>query len=112
LISELSGAKFLHITKGVNMVRPTEIKALDKYRIWIRYSDDTEGEVDLSDFAGRGVFTLWDEDNNFQKVSLGAHGEIQWSDEIDLCPDTIYLRLTDKQPDELFPNLDAEPIDA
>ena len=87
------------------MIRPTKIQALAKYRIWIRYSDGTEGEVDHSDFAGRGVFTFWDEDSNFQKVGLGANGEIQWSDEIDLCPDTIYFRLTDKQPEELLSDL-------
>lgn len=94
------------------MVRPTEIQALEKYRIWIKYSDGTKGEVDLSEFAGRGVFTFWDEDNNFQKVGLESSGEIQWSDAIDLCPDAIWLRLTGKQPAELFPNLHSAHIDA
>lgn len=101
----------LLINEGT-LVRPTEVQALDKYRIWIKYSDGVEGEVDLSDFAGRGVFTFWDKDNNFQKIGLGKSGEIQWADEIGLCPDTIYLRLTGKQPEELFPNLRPAYTDA
>lgn len=38
------------------MIRPTEVKAREGYRIWLRYSDGSAGEVDLSHLAGRGVF--------------------------------------------------------
>jgi hypothetical protein len=36
------------------MVRPVEVRRLARYRIWLRYQDGTEGEVDLSHLAGRG----------------------------------------------------------
>ena len=36
--------------------RPVEVKPLENFRIWLRYDDGTEGEVNLSDVAGRGVF--------------------------------------------------------
>jgi len=82
---------------------PIEVRALERYRIWVRYSDGAEGIVDLSDLAGRGVFILWDDEQEFRKVSIGPGGEITWGDQIDLCPDAIYLRLTgnwtlDKNP--------------
>ena len=36
------------------MVRPVEARPLMPYRIWLRYQDGTEGEVDLSHLAGKG----------------------------------------------------------
>ena len=29
------------------------------YRLWVRFEDGVEGEADLSDVAGRGVFKRW-----------------------------------------------------
>jgi hypothetical protein len=84
---------------------PTEVKALDNYRLWVKFSDDVEGIVDLSEFAGKGVFALWDDYQEFEKVHIGPGGEIAWSDQIDMCPDAIYLRITGKKPEELFPKL-------
>ncbi len=36
-----------------------EMRPLEQYRLWVRYSDGVEGVVDLSDFAGDGVFALF-----------------------------------------------------
>jgi hypothetical protein len=71
----------------------------------VKYSDGTEGVADLSDLVGKGVFALWNDYEEFKKVHIGASGEIAWSEEIDLCPDAIYLRLTGKKPGDLFPRL-------
>lgn len=87
------------------MVRPVEVRALPEYRLWLRYSDGAEGEVDLSSFAGKGVFKVWSDYEVFRGVYIGSHGEIIWSDEIDMCPDALYMRLTGKTPGEVFPRL-------
>jgi len=84
---------------------PTEVKPLDNYQLWVKFSDGVEGIVDLSEFAGEGVFALWDDYQEFQKVHIGPGGEIAWSEQIDMCPDAIYLRVTGKKPEELFPRL-------
>lgn len=94
------------------MPKPLKVKSLGKYKIWIKYPDGAEGEVDLSRYAGKGVFTVWDQKENFDDVRIGEHGEIQWADDIDLCSDTIYLLLTGKQPEEVFPNLKQEEFHA
>jgi len=93
------------------MIRPVEVRALPKYKIWIKYSDGNQGEVDLSEFVGRGVFKLWEDYSFFQKISLGSSGEIMWNDQIDLCPDSIYMKLTGKTVVQLFPQLSVE-VDA
>jgi hypothetical protein len=52
--------------------------------------------VDLSDFAGRGVFAAWLRDGAFEQLSIGPGGALQWPGDLDLCPDALYLRLTGK----------------
>ncbi len=87
------------------MPTPTDVKPLDNYRIWVKYSDGVEGIADLSHLSGRGVFALWNDYQQFRHVRIGPSGELAWSDEIDLCPDALYLRITGKKPEELFPAL-------
>ena len=87
------------------MPKPLEVKPLPNFRLWLRYDDGASGEVDLSDLAGRGVFKAWEDQEFFKEVKIGLHGEISWSEEIDLCPDSLYMRLTKKSPEDVFPNL-------
>jgi hypothetical protein len=84
------------------MYRPVQVKALPGYVLWIQYADGTEGQVDLSHLVGRGVFALWNDEHAFSRVHIGCHGQIAWSDEIDICPDALYMTITGKSPDELF----------
>ena len=85
--------------------KPVEVEALTNFRIWLRYEDGTEGTIDLSDVAGRGVFTAWNDPAFFRSVRLGSHGAIEWGADIDICPDAMYLRLTGKSPEDVFPAL-------
>ncbi len=85
------------------MFKAVEVRALDPYKIWLRYQDGTEGEVDLSDLADKGVFEAWEDPKTFEDVRVGEFGEVSWGEEIDLCPDALYMRLTGRGPEELFP---------
>lgn len=40
------------------------------YRVWIGFEDGVEGEVDLSDLVGEGVFRLWEDPREFEKVYI------------------------------------------
>ena len=82
-----------------------EVKPLEDFRIWLRFSDGVEGIVSLSEFRGKGVFELWETDDQFRSVRIGEGGGIEWGDQIDLCPDALYLKITGKTPEELFPSL-------
>ena len=94
------------------MPKPVEVKALSQYRIWLRYDDGVQGEVDLSDVAGRGVFQAWANPTVFAAVRLGARGAIEWQPDLDLCPDALYLRLTGKAVEEVFPGFASASVDA
>ena len=94
------------------MKKATDVRALDGYRIWLRFADGAEGEIDLSDLAGRGVFRAWGNRQVFESVRVDEVGAIAWDGEIDLCPDALYLQLTGKAVDEVFPLLKNTPVDA
>ncbi|MCP4402824.1 MAG: DUF2442 domain-containing protein [bacterium] len=90
------------------MLKPLKVKALQGYKLWLEYSDGVKGEVDLSYLAGKGVFSIWNDYKVFEKVYIGENGEIAWNEELDLCPDALYLKITGKTPEELFPNIQQE----
>jgi hypothetical protein len=87
----------------------THIKVLDHYRLQLVFDDGVQGVVDLSDLAGKGVFALWRDRKAFEQVKIGSGGELLWNDQIDLCPDSLYLKVTGKSPQDIFPMLRLEP---
>jgi hypothetical protein len=89
------------------MKRIVEVKPLEHFRIWIRFADGVEGQANLSHLAGKGVFAKWEEPSFFASVRIGDSGELVWDDQIDLCPDSLYLTVTGKSAEEVF---NASPI--
>ena len=85
--------------------RAVEVRALEPYRIWLRYDDGVEGEVDLADMAGDGVFAAWEDHSFFSAVRLGPCGSIVWGVDLDLCGDAFYMEITGITPDKMFPTL-------
>ncbi len=98
-------ASLILLTKMNELIVPVRVQARSNYHIYLEFSDGTKGEVDLSDLAGKGVFQVWNDYNFFERVHIGDHREVKWDDEIELCADSLYLKLTGKSPEELFPKL-------
>jgi hypothetical protein len=92
----------------MSTIKILETRPLDDYKVWLKFDDGASGEVDLSHLTGKGVFALWNNYENFKKVSIENGRWLSWSDEIDLDADTLYLKLTGKKPEELFPALKEE----
>jgi len=88
----------------MDMPKLVAVRPGRKYRIWVRYADGAQGEVDLGHLAGKGVFKFWDIDNNFQKAHVSDAGAVAWTDDIEICPDNLYFRLTGKSVADLFPS--------
>jgi len=87
------------------MFEVVQVKPLPGYRLWLKFSDGTEGIVDLSDMVGRGVFSIWNTPGVFESVRIGPSGDVNWGEEVDLCPDALYLEVTGKKPEDIFPAL-------
>lgn len=86
------------------MIQLTQIKPMPNYRLWLKYADGVEGVVDLSDLVGQGVFALWNDEREFQKARA-VPSAIIWNDDVDVDAVSLYLQLTGKQPEDVFPKL-------
>ena len=75
------------------IARPIIVKASQNYSIFIRFDDRTEGVINLKHLVNQGVFKNWDINNLFNQVYINEAGAIAWNDDIDICPDSVYLRL-------------------
>ena len=87
-------------------------KPLESYRVWLRFDDGIEGIADLNHLVGKGVFRAWDDPAFFQTAHVDEWGALAWNEQIDLCPDSLYLKVTGLQPEELFPALRNHPAHA
>lgn len=87
------------------MLHPVAVSPLPNYRLRLRYADGVQGDVNLSHLVGKGVFCVWSDGREFAKVVIGSDGAVRWSDDIELCADALYLQITGKAPEEVFPNL-------
>jgi hypothetical protein len=95
------------------MIKISEARSLDSFRLYVKFSDGTAGEVDLSTLAGQGVFVAWNDPAFFKRVQISFSGRsLEWDERIDLSADSLYLNLTGKTVQELFPKLESEGVRA
>jgi len=87
------------------MLKIVAVSALPRYKLHIEYADGVQGEVDLSHLVGKGVFAAWKDPAVFEAVTIGDQGELMWSNDIDLCSDALYLEISGKLAEDLFPDL-------
>jgi hypothetical protein len=83
-------------------------KMIGKFNMELVFDDGTIGKHDFSGLVGHGVFTLWNDPSKFADFSIGSCGELKWGDEVDICPDSLYLDITGKKPGDIFPSLKRE----
>ena len=81
------------------------VAVLSDFCVDLTFDDGVRGIVDLSHHAGEGIFAAWNDPEVFRSARIGAFGELAWGEDIDLCPDALYLEVTGKHPEDVFPNL-------
>lgn len=69
----------------------------------MKFEDGLEGTVDLSELNGKGVFKLWDKPGAFEKIFIHPEsGALAWNDEVEICADALYLKISGKSSKDLF----------
>jgi hypothetical protein len=77
-------------------VKIVACRALPNYCVWIRFDDGLEGNVDLSDLVGKGVFEAWESVEFFNQVYVDPKTDtLAWGDEIDLDPYVLRDKLSE-----------------
>lgn len=94
------------------MNKIVKVRVLERYRLELTFQDGTCGIADVSDRVGRGVFALWNDEAVFRDVQIGEGGELVWRGSVDLCPDALYLQVTGKNPEDIFPSLKGRNVHA
>lgn len=70
-----------------NRAKIVACKLNANYRVWIRFDDGLEGEVDLSYLVGKGVFEAWKSVDFFNQVHVDPKTDtLSWGNEINLDP--------------------------
>jgi hypothetical protein len=75
------------------MERIIQLEARQPYRLYVRFDDGTEGEVDLAQRMRGPMFEPLKEPGYFAQVRLSDYGAPCWPNGLDLAPDAIHLRL-------------------
>jgi Protein of unknown function (DUF2442) len=71
--------------------RVAEVEALPGFQLRVRFSDGTEGAVEMAEFiasAGAGVFATLRDEQVFRQVRVVV-GAVTWPGELDLAPDAM-----------------------
>ncbi len=77
------------------MIWVTDAKALSDYRLWVRFSDRTEGEIALRDFIMSDERPIVAELRDRDKFSATrvAMDTVVWDNGFDLAPEFLYAKL-------------------
>lgn len=78
------------------MIKIIEIKPLKNYKLHLKYNDGVEGDIDLSDLVGKGVFDKFKDVEFFNSVRISESGAPAWDNDLDIDPLNTYLSITGK----------------
>jgi hypothetical protein len=73
--------------------RIKDVKAIKEYELLLTFDNGEIKSFDVTPYLENGVFCELKESNVFYSVRPFL-GSIQWSNGLDLCPDTLYLDST------------------
>ncbi len=72
-----------------------EVRTLGDYRLYVRFKDNVDGEVDLAEIVQfKGVFEALRDQGKFREVAVNRElGTICWPNGADVAPEVLYEKL-------------------
>jgi hypothetical protein len=69
--------------------RVQKVKPLDDFKLFIVFENGEERFFDVKPYLNKGIFTELRALNKFNSAHV-AEGTVQWENEADFCPDTLF----------------------
>lgn len=66
-----------------------EIKVLEDYLVWLKFSDGEDKVVNLKPFLGKGFTKELLDPEKFRQVLIEPGGGIAWPNGYDICPNFL-----------------------
>ena len=72
-----------------------DVRPLEGYRVFIRFDDGLEGELDLEPFLAPfdGVFAPLRDLVRFREIYVNNH-TVSWPNDLDLAPEVLYSKMS------------------
>jgi len=70
--------------------RVRNVETQGDYTLHLWFTNGEEGILDMKPYLDRGIFQALKDEKMFNTVKPFI-GTIQWDNQADLCPDTVYL---------------------
>jgi hypothetical protein len=67
------------------------VEVLNQHQLLVTFTNQEQRIFDVSEYLTLPVFQVLANPAYFKQVEV-AHGTVSWSDEVDFCPDTVYLK--------------------
>ena len=74
-------------------VRVRAVKPLEGLKVWVRFENDTEREIDLAPYLRGPIFELIRNDPTVFRNMKIEGGTIAWDNGADIDPDVLYYNL-------------------
>jgi hypothetical protein len=72
---------------GFQRAKIVKCEPHDNYTLWLRFDDGIEGEVDVKNLVGKGVFSAWKSIDFFKSVYIDKETQtVAWGEDLDLDP--------------------------
>ncbi len=90
------------------MIRIALAEAVEGLKVKLTFENGVVGTVDFSELATSALFSPLKNDEFFESVSIVRDGRaLAWGEELEICADSLFLRITGKKPEEIFPKTKA-----
>ena len=89
-VGDKRAAGFQNRPAEINMIKVIEVKANDDFSLDLKFSDGKRKRFDVKPYLDYEVFKPLKDLSYFRRIKI-ALGTVQWMDEQDISPDTLYL---------------------
>ncbi len=90
------------------MIRIAQAEPVEALKVKLTFENGVVGTVDFSEPAASPLFDPLKNYDFFEGVSIVRDGRaLAWGEELEICADSLFLRITGKKPEEIFPKTKA-----